>query len=282
MIFRRSLVRELTATAIGLFVVLLAILFTNLVLRLLARAAGGTVAPGGRARAAGLQRDVLLQHPAVGHAVPDRAADAVPLVSRQRDDRLVHLRPEPRPPCAAADPAGSRRRSWSRSSCCRCSCRRGPSSAGSNTSASSSRATSSSLITPGLFREFRRAKLVVFVESINTFDGTIRNVFLHSIEDGKDVDHGRAVGPPRGGAQRRPLHRARRRAPLRRQRRAPPSTGSIEFERLGRRIEPAEVARAADRRRKAIPTDVLLARRRPRSSAPSSSGGCRSRSRRWC
>ena len=53
MIFRRSLVREMTATAIGLFLVLMAILFTNLVLRLLARAAGGTVAPpnaSGRAR----------------------------------------------------------------------------------------------------------------------------------------------------------------------------------------------------------------------------------------
>src|SRR5512137_1151958 len=47
MIFRRSLVRELTATALGLFVVLLTILFTNLVVRLLARAAGGTVAPEG-------------------------------------------------------------------------------------------------------------------------------------------------------------------------------------------------------------------------------------------
>ena len=47
MIFRRSLVRELTLTAIGLFVVLLGILFTNLVIRLLARAAGGTVAPDG-------------------------------------------------------------------------------------------------------------------------------------------------------------------------------------------------------------------------------------------
>ena len=44
----------------------------------------------------------------------------------------------------------------------------GRSSAGSNTSASSNRATSSSLLTPGLFKEFRRAKLVVFVESINT------------------------------------------------------------------------------------------------------------------
>src|SRR5437870_13502020 len=47
MVFRRSLVRELTATAFALFLVLLGILFTNLVLRLLARAAGGTVAPEG-------------------------------------------------------------------------------------------------------------------------------------------------------------------------------------------------------------------------------------------
>ena len=47
MIFRRSLVRELTATAIGLFVVLLAILFTQSVIRILARAAGGAVAADG-------------------------------------------------------------------------------------------------------------------------------------------------------------------------------------------------------------------------------------------
>ena len=47
MIFRRSLVRELTATGTGLFLVLLAILFTNLVLRLLAGAAGGSIAPEG-------------------------------------------------------------------------------------------------------------------------------------------------------------------------------------------------------------------------------------------
>jgi lipopolysaccharide export system permease protein len=47
MIFRRSLVRELTATAIALFVVLLAILFTQSVIRILARAAGGAVAAEG-------------------------------------------------------------------------------------------------------------------------------------------------------------------------------------------------------------------------------------------
>ena len=73
------------------------------------------------------------------------------------------------------------------------------------------------LLTPGLFREFRRANLVVFVESINTFDGTIRNVFLHSVDDGKDVDDGRALGHAAGGAERRPVHRAERRPPLRRQ-----------------------------------------------------------------
>ena len=39
MIFRRSLVRELTATTIGLFLVLLAILFTQSVIRILGRAA---------------------------------------------------------------------------------------------------------------------------------------------------------------------------------------------------------------------------------------------------
>ena len=49
MIFRRSLVREMTVTAVGLFLVLLGILFTNLVVRLLALAAGGTVAPDGLA-----------------------------------------------------------------------------------------------------------------------------------------------------------------------------------------------------------------------------------------
>src|SRR5438045_5099254 len=47
MVFRRSLVRELAATAIALFLVLLGILFTTLVLRLLARASGGTMAPEG-------------------------------------------------------------------------------------------------------------------------------------------------------------------------------------------------------------------------------------------
>ena len=44
-----------------------------------------------------------------------------------------------------------------------------------------------SLLAPGLFKEFRQARLVVFIESINSFDNTIHNIFLHSIDDGKDV-----------------------------------------------------------------------------------------------
>src|SRR5688500_3057592 len=71
MIFRRSLVRELTLTAIGLFLILLAILFTNLVLRLLARAAGGAIAPD-------------------GIAALYRVSDYDALVPRQRDDRVVY------------------------------------------------------------------------------------------------------------------------------------------------------------------------------------------------
>ena len=276
MIFRRSLVREMTATAIGLFLVLLAILFTNLVLRLLARAAGGAVAPDGVLALLGFNAlfyfNILLSVTlflTVLLTLSRWYRDSEMIVwftSGQSLDRV----PEADPAVRRAVPGRDRR-------CCRCSCRPGPSSASSSTSGSSSRATSSSLITPGLFREFRRAKLVVFVESINTFDGTIRNVFLHSIEDGKDATtvarSGRLEESPTATASSCSTTAGATRAS-----RAPPSTASIEFEQLGRRIEPAE-ARALPTSTKAIPTAALLARRRPRSSAPSSSGGCRCRSR---
>ena len=92
MIFRRSLVRELTATAIALFVVLLAILFTQSVIRILGAGGRWGGRRGRRAGADRLQRHVLPQPAAVGGAVPHRAADAVPLVPGQRDGGLVHLR----------------------------------------------------------------------------------------------------------------------------------------------------------------------------------------------
>ena len=186
MIFRRSLVRELTATAIGLFLVLLAILFTNLVLRLLARAAGGTVAPEGILALLGFNAlfyfNILL-------SVALFLTVLLTLSRWYRDSEMIvwFTSGQSLDRLAAADHAvcgavpGRDRRAVA------VTCRRGPSSASSNTSGSSSRATRSRCVTPGLFREFTRANLVVFVESINTFDGTMRNVFLHSVEDKQDA-----------------------------------------------------------------------------------------------
>ena len=72
-----------------------------------------------------------------------------------------------------------------------------------------------SLLAPGLFKEFKRAKLVVFIESINSFDGTIRNIFLHSIDSEKDATTVARSGRIEDEAQRRPLYRARGRTSLR-------------------------------------------------------------------
>jgi lipopolysaccharide export system permease protein len=113
------------------------------------------------------------------------------------------------------------------------------------------------LLSPGLFREFRRANLVVFVESINSLDGTIRNVFLHSVEDGKD-----STTVARSGS----LHVAPNGDRFivlddgRRYEGRPGDTEYriIEFGQLGRRIEPAEL-RALPASTKAIPTAVLIA-----------------------
>jgi lipopolysaccharide export system permease protein len=50
------------------------------------------------------------------------------------------------------------------------------------------------VLAPGLFKEFKRAGLVVYVESLNPIDGRIRNVFLHSVDDAKDTTTGRQLG----------------------------------------------------------------------------------------
>jgi lipopolysaccharide export system permease protein len=113
-----------------------------------------------------------------------------------------------------------------------------------------------SVITPGLFREFPRANLVVFVESINPFDQTVRNVFLHSVEEKQDATtvaaRGRLETLPNGD----------RFIVLENGRRYQGQPGSadfrvVEFEKLGRRIEPAEV-RAIPVSSKAIPTPALV------------------------
>ena len=254
MVFRRSLMRELTATAVALFVVLLAILFTNLVLRLLARAAGGTIAPEGILALLGFNAlfyfNILL-------SVALFLTVLLTLSRWYRDSEMIvwftsgqSLTACLRPILLFAAPfliaivalsvwlspwAEQRRLEFERQLESR---------------------EEISLLAPGLFKEFRQARLVVFIESVNTFDNTIRNVFLHSIDNGKDVTtvarSGYLEDAPNG--DRFIVLKDGRRYE------GQPGTAefrSVEFERLGRRIEPAEV-RAPPLSMKAIPTAALI------------------------
>ena len=255
MIFRRSLIREMTTTAMGLFLVLLGIVFTNLVLKLLARAAGGAVAPEGVLTLLGFG---LMFYFNVLLSVTLFLTVLMTLTRWYRDSEMIvwftsgqSLAQWVRPILWFATPflvailvlslylspwADRRRHEYERQLESR---------------------DEIALLTPGLFREFRRAKLVVFVESINTFDGTIRNVFLHSVEEGKDVTTVARSGrleQMANGDRFIVLDQGRRYE-------GKPGTAEyrvIEFEQLGRRIEPAE-ARALPTSSKSIPTEVLLA-----------------------
>jgi len=255
MIFRRSLVREMTVTALGLFLVLLGILFTNLVLRLLALAAGGTIAPDGLAALLGFNAlfyfNILL-------SVTIYVTVLLTLVRWYRDSEMivwftsgVGLSACLRPIMWFGAPfflailvlslylspwAEQRKLEYERQLESR---------------------DEITLLSPGLFREFRRANLVVFVESINTFDGTIRNIFLQSIEDGKDattVARSGSLQVAANGDRFIVLDEGRRYE-------GKPGQAEfriVEFERLGRRIEPAEL-RALPTSTRAIPTTILIA-----------------------
>lgn len=255
MIFRRTLVRELTATAIGLSVVLVAILFTNLVLRLLARAAGGAVAPDGILALLGFNALYYLN---VLLAVALFLTVLLTLSRWYRDSEMIVWMTSGQPITALLKPilwfaapflvailalslflspwAERRKLEFERQLESR---------------------DELAFITPGLFREFSRAKLVVFIESINTFDGTVRNVFLHSIDDDRPATTiARAAHLAEGpdGARYVVL------ADGRRYEGTPGTPGFriVEFERLGRVIEPA-AARAIPITRKTIPTEALFA-----------------------
>ena len=255
MIFRRSLVRELTATAVGLFLVLLAILFTNLVLRLLARAAGGSVAPDGILALLGFNAlfyfNILL-------SVALFLTVLLTLSRWYRDSEMIvwftsgqSLTACLRPILLFAAPflvailalslflspwAEQRKIEFERQLEAR---------------------EDVSFVTPGLFREFSRANLVVFVESINPITNTVQNVFLHSVEDKQDATtvaaRGKLEDMPNGD----------RFIVLENGRRYQGTPGSadyrvVEFERLGRRIEPNEI-RSLPTSTKAIPTAALVA-----------------------
>ncbi len=255
MVFRRSLVRELTATAVALFLVLLGILFTNLVLRLLARAAGGTITPESILALLGFNAlfyfNILL-------SVALFVTVLLTLSRWYRDSEMIvwftsgqGLTAWLKPILLFATPfliaivvlslwlspwAEGRRLQYERQLESR---------------------DEVALLAPGLFREFRQARLVVFIESINSFDNTIRNIFLHSIDGGKDVStvarSGYLEDAPNGD-RFIVLQEGRRYE-------GQPGTAEfrgVEFERLGRRIEPAEV-RALPLSLKALPVEALLA-----------------------
>jgi lipopolysaccharide export system permease protein len=254
MIFRRSLVRELTATAVGLFLVLLAILFTNLVLRLLGRAAGGVVAPDGILALLGFNAlfyfNILL-------SVALFLTVLMTLSRWYRDSEMIVWFTSGQSIIACLQPimlfaapflvaivalslflspwAELRKIEYERQLESR---------------------DDVSLVTPGLFREFSRANLVVFVESINPLNNTVQNVFLHSVEDKQDVTtvaaRGRLEDMPNGDRFIVLEHGRRYQGTP-----GAPDYRVIEFERLGRRIEPSEI-RALPTSTKAIPTPALL------------------------
>ena len=254
MIFRRSLVRELTATAIGLFLVLLAILFTNLVLRLLARAAGGSIAPDGILALLGFNALFYLN---ILLSVALFLTVLLTLSRWYRDSEMIVWFTSGQSLTACLPPiawfaapflvaivalslylspwAEQRKIEFERQLEAR---------------------DDISVVTPGLFREFPRANLVVFVESINPIDNTVRNVFLHSIENGKEATtvaaRGRLEDMPNGDRFIVLEHGRRYQGT--------PGTADyrvVEFEKLGRRIEPSEV-RALPTSTKALPTSALL------------------------
>lgn len=253
MIFRRSLVRELTATAVGLFVILLAILFTNLVLRLLSRAAGGAVAPEGILALLGFNALFYLN---ILLSVALFLTVLLTLSRWYRDSEMVVWMSSGQsltqwlwPILWFAAPflvaiialslylspwAEQRKLEYERQLESR---------------------DEITLISPGLFHEFKRANVVVFVESLNNFDGTVHNIFLHSVENGKDV-----ITVARSGTLEE-TDNGDRFIVLSEGRRYEGEPGTsdyrvVEFERLGRRIEPAEL-RALPVSTKAMPTATL-------------------------
>jgi lipopolysaccharide export system permease protein len=254
MVSRRSLVRELSVTAVGLFLILLGILFTNLVLRLLARAAGGTIAPEGILALLGFN---ALFYFNILFSVALFVTVLLTLSRWYRDSEMIvwftsgqGLTAWLKPILLFATPflmailvlslwlspwAEQRRLEYERQLESR---------------------DEVSLLAPGLFKEFRHARLVVFIESVNSFDNTIHNIFLHSIDDGKDVTtvarSGYLEDAPNGD----------RFIVLRDGRRYEGQPGTaefraVEFGKFGRRIEPSEI-RAPPLSMKALPTDLLL------------------------
>ncbi|MDR2016846.1 MAG: LPS export ABC transporter permease LptF [Burkholderiales bacterium] len=179
MIFKRSLIRELTINAAGLFVVAIAILFTNQALRLLGLAAGGRFDTEGLLPMLGFY---ALQYLPILLTITLFLTVLLSLTRAYRDSEMIVWFSAGQPLTAWARPllgfsasflvaivalslfltpwAQQQRLQYQKQLEAR---------------------DELSLLAPGLFREFKRAGLVVYIESINPFTGTIKNIFLQSI-----------------------------------------------------------------------------------------------------
>ncbi|MCL2871917.1 MAG: LPS export ABC transporter permease LptF [Betaproteobacteria bacterium] len=254
MIFKRSLIRELTINAIGLFLVALAILFTNLVLRLLGLAAGGQFDTEGILPMLGFY---ILQYLHILLAITLFLTVLLSLTRAYRDSEMIVWLSAGQPLVAWGRPllgfaapfliaiatlslfltpwAQQQRQQYEKQLESR---------------------DEMSMLAPGLFREFKRAGLVVYIESINPFTGTIKNVFLQSI----DKPRSETLSAQSAIVETRP--NGDRFLVMSQGNRSVGSPGSadyqiVEFEQLGRRIEPAntEIAEPTIR---AAPTLALL------------------------
>lgn len=254
MIFRRSLIRELTVTSAGLFIVALAILFTNLILRLLGRAAGGRLVTEGILPMLGFY---ALQYLHILLVITLFLAVLLTLTRAYRDSEMVvwfssgqPLSAWIRPILAFAAPflfatmllslfltpwAQQQRQQYEQQLESR---------------------DEITMLAPGLFREFNRAGLVVYIESINSFTGTIKNVFLQSI----DKPRSETLSARSAFIETRPD--GERFLVMENGNRYVGTPGKadyqiVEFIQLGRRIEPAEQTLVEPSIR-AMPTLILM------------------------
>ncbi|MDR0588173.1 MAG: LPS export ABC transporter permease LptF, partial [Burkholderiales bacterium] len=237
MIFKRSLIRELTITAAALFTVSLAILFTNLILRLLSRAVGGRLVTDGILTMLGFY---ALQYLHILVAITLFLTVLLTLSRIYRDSEMIVWSSSGLPIYAWVRPifkfaapflivvpimslfltpwAQQQRQHYEQQLESR---------------------DEITMLAPGLFREFKRAGVVVFIESINPVTGTIKNVFLQSIDQKRSETVSAVsafIDKKENGDRFLVMENGSRYV-------GSPDTLDyqiVEFEQLGRRIEPAE------------------------------------------
>lgn len=240
MIFRRALLQELTQTALAVFSVLLAITFTTLLVRLLGQAASGAAAAG--AVTAFLGFSILNYLPVLLSLTLFIAVLLVMTRSYRESEMVVWLTSGlglaawARPVLYFAAPVAVTIAVLSF----------GLSPWALKKSDELTRQIESrddvSTIAPGVFKESRQADRVYFVESFAGQQGTVRNIFVQSLQNGTlgimVAQHGYLTTAPNGDRFLVLLNGRRYEG-----RPGSPEYKILEFERYAMRIEPYEAKR---------------------------------------